>query len=75
MGCQDTLECFSEFGVEYGVDDRVEGRVRVAQPRQDLEGYVWDARLTEGCHDVDAEEGHLDNTQTALKLRCSMEEH
>ena len=34
---EDLAEGLSKFRVEDGVDDRVEGRIRVAQPRQDLE--------------------------------------
>lgn len=55
---QDALEGLPELGVEYRVDDRVEGRVRVAQPRQDLERLAADARLAECGHNVDAEERH-----------------
>lgn len=55
---EDALEGFAELRVEDGVDDGIEGGVGVAQPREDLEGDVRDARLAEGRHDVDAEERH-----------------
>lgn len=55
---QDSFECLSELRVEDGVDDRVERRIGVAQPREDLEGDVRYAGLAECCHDVYAEEGH-----------------
>lgn len=55
---QDALEGLPELGIEYRVDDRVEGRVRVAQPRQDLERLASDAGLAEGGHYVHAEERH-----------------
>lgn len=55
---QDALERLAELGVEDRVDDRIEGAVRVAQPREDLERLAADAGLAEGGHDVDAEERH-----------------
>lgn len=55
---QDALERLAELGVEDRIDDRIERRVRVAQPRQDLECLAADARLAEGGHNVDAEERH-----------------
>lgn len=56
---QDAFERLPELRVEDGVDDGVEGGVGVAQPREDLEGDFWNARLAEGCYDVDAEKRHL----------------
>lgn len=56
--CENSLEGLAKLRVEDGVDDGVEGGVGVAQPRENLEGDVWDARLAEGRHDVDAEERH-----------------
>lgn len=58
VGGQDAFERLPELGVEYGVDDGIESRVGVAQPREDLEGDFRDARLAEGGDDVDAEERH-----------------
>jgi len=55
---QDALEGVAELLVEDRVDDRIEGRVRVAQPGEDLEGLATDAGLAEGGRDVHAEEGH-----------------
>lgn len=55
---QDALEGVAELLVEDRVDDRIEGRVRVAQPGEDLEGLAPDAGLAEGGRDVHAEEGH-----------------
>lgn len=55
---QDALEGVAELLVEDRVDDRVEGRIRVAQPGEYLEGLAPDAGLAEGRCDVDAEEGH-----------------
>lgn len=55
---QDAFKRLPELRVEDGVDDRVEGRVAVAEPREYLEGDVRDAGLAEGRHDVDAEERH-----------------
>lgn len=55
---QDLLEGQAEVRVEDGVDDRVEGAVRVAQPCQKLEYDRRDARLAERSDDVHAKEWH-----------------
>lgn len=55
---EDALERLPELRVEYRVDDRVEGRIGVTQPREDLERDLRYARLAERRHDVDAEERH-----------------
>lgn len=68
VGGQDSLERLSELGVENGVDDRVEGRVGVPQPCQDLERYVGDAGFAEGCHYVDAEERDLNTHASGTRL-------
>lgn len=52
------LECLAKFRIENGVDDRIERRVRVAEPAQDFERLAGDARLAERRHNVDAEERH-----------------
>lgn len=65
MRRQDSFERFSKLGVEDGVNDGIEGGIGVSQPRQDLEGDVWDAGLTESRHDVDAEEGDPANQEDA----------
>lgn len=58
MGGQNALESLSELRVENRVNNRIERGIRIAQPREYLEGDVRDARLAEGRHDVDAEERH-----------------
>lgn len=62
---QDPAESLPELRVEDAVDDGVEGRVAVAQPRQELEHHVRDARLADGRHDVDAEEGDPAHEESA----------
>lgn len=62
---QDALEGVAKLLVEDRIDDRIEGRVRVAQPGEDLEGLSADAGLAEGGRDVDAEEGHPANEKDA----------
>ena len=57
-GRQDALEGLPELAVVDGVDEWIEHRVRVAQPREDLERLSADAGLAEGRHYVDTEEGH-----------------
>lgn len=46
-GCENLLECFPEFGVEDRVDNRIEGRVRIPEPGQDLEREIcgWNILL------------------------------
>lgn len=51
-------ERVAELGVEYRVDDRVERRVGVAEPREHLERGHGYARLAERRDDVGAEERH-----------------
>lgn len=55
---ENSLESLAELRVEDAVDDGIERRVRVAEPREDLEGGLADARFTEGRNDVDTEKGH-----------------
>lgn len=55
---EDALEGRPEFRVEYRIDDRVEGGIRVAQPRQDLERLATDAGFAKRGHDVHTEERH-----------------
>ena len=54
---QDSAERVPEVRVEDGVDDRVEGRVGVAEPGQDLEGERRDALLADAVDHVHDEEG------------------
>lgn len=58
---EDALEGLAELRVENAVDDWIEGRVGVAEPRQDLECRVVDAGLAKCRHDVDAEKRHPAN--------------
>jgi len=58
VGGEYAAERVSELGVEYRVDDWVERRVGVAEPRENLECGFGYARLTERRDDVDAEERH-----------------
>lgn len=58
VSSEDPLERLPELRVEDGVDDWVEGGVRVAQPGEDLEGDVRDASLAESGDYVYAEEGY-----------------
>lgn len=58
MSGEDFFERFPKLRVKNRVDDRIKGRVGVAQPRQYLEGDVRDARLAECSNDVDAKERH-----------------
>ena len=53
---QDSAEGVSEIGVEDRVDDRVEGRVRVPEPGQDLEGQRRDALLADPVNHIHDEE-------------------
>lgn len=57
-GRQDPLERLAELGVEDRVDDRIEGRVGVAQPGQHLERLRPDAGLAERGDDIYTEERH-----------------
>ena len=58
MRCQDPAKSFPEFGVKYGVNNGIEGRVGVAQPCEYLEYNARYAGLAESGHDIDAEEWH-----------------
>lgn len=58
VGGEYSAERVPELGVEYRVDDRVERRVGVAEPREHLERGFGYARLAERRDDVDAEERH-----------------
>jgi len=58
VGGEYAAERVPELGVEYRVDDRVERRVGVAEPREHLERGFGYARLAERRDDVDAEERH-----------------
>lgn len=58
VGGEYAAERLPELGVEYGVDDRVERRVGVAEPREHLERGLGYARLAERRDDVHAEERH-----------------
>lgn len=58
VGRQYPPESFSEFSVEYGVDDRIEGGIRIAQPGQHFKRHSRYAGFTERGDDVDAEKRH-----------------
>jgi len=58
VGRQNPSESFPELGVEYGVNDRVEGRVGVTQPCEYLEHDARYAGLAESGNYVHAEERH-----------------
>ena len=53
---EDPLECVSEICVEDRVDHRVERRVGVAEPGQDLEGQRRDALLADPVNYIHDEE-------------------
>lgn len=55
---EDPLESLAKLCVEYAVDDGVERRVGVAEPRENLERRFTDARFAEGGHNVHTEKGH-----------------
>lgn len=55
---EDALERLAELRVENAVDDWIEGRVGVAEPRQNLERRVVDAGLAKCRHNVDTEKRH-----------------
>lgn len=55
---KDPLERLPKFRVENRIDDRIEGGIRVTEPRQHLEGLITDARFTEGGQNVHAKERH-----------------
>ena len=55
---QNLVERLAKLHVEYGVDDRIERTVRIAQPSQHFENNRRDACFAEGRHNVDTEEGH-----------------
>jgi len=58
VGGEYAAERVSELGVEYRIDDGVERRVGVAEPREHLERGFGYARLAERRDDVYAEERH-----------------
>lgn len=58
VGGEYAAERVPELGVEYRIDDGVERRVGVAEPREHLERGFGYARLAERRDDVDAEERH-----------------
>lgn len=58
MGGEYAAERVPELRVEYRVDDRVERRVGVAEPREHFERGLGYARLAERRDDVHAEERH-----------------
>lgn len=55
---ENPFESFAELRVEYAVDDWVERRVGVAEPRKYFERRFTNAGLAEGRHNVDTEKGH-----------------
>lgn len=55
---EDSFECFTKFRIENAIDNWIECRVRVAEPRENFECCFTDTGLTEGRHDVHAEEWH-----------------
>jgi hypothetical protein len=61
----DFLEGEPEVSREEGVDDRIDGRVAVAQPEQDGKDQVRDAVLAERPHQVDGEEGQPTEDEAA----------
>lgn len=56
--CQYTTESFSELGIEDRINDRIESRIRVTEPREHLESYARYTSLAEGGDYIDKEEGH-----------------
>lgn len=58
VGGEYAAERVPELGVEYRIDDRVERRVGVAEPREHFERGAGYARFAERRDDVDAEERH-----------------
>lgn len=57
LSAQQSLKRPPEVGVEHRVDDRIEGRVHVPQPRDEVYHVLRDvARLAEGQDDVHGEE-------------------
>lgn len=65
---EDALERLAELRVENTVDDWIEGRVGVAEPRQNLECRVVDAGLAKCRHDVDTEKRHPADCAWVKKL-------
>lgn len=54
----DLLEGVAEIAAEKGVDARVDGRVAIAQPKEDGEQHRRDALRTKRPHHVHREERH-----------------
>ena len=53
---QNADECGAKFAVEYGVDDRIQRRVAVAEPEDDGEQALWNVEVEEQRERVDGEE-------------------
>ena len=56
MCCENFLKSFTKFEVEDGIDDRVEGAVRVSKPCEAFEHDGRNAGLAEGRDNIYAEE-------------------
>ena len=71
---QDLLECLPELWIEYGVDERVDAAVDVAQPGGEHEGRVPRAPGqveldADGVEDVASKEGDPAHKETAWRGR------
>lgn len=55
---QYSLECRTKLRIENGINDRIEGGIRIAEPTQYLKRLTGNASFTECGHNVDAKERH-----------------
>lgn len=55
---KNSFECGPKFRIEYRIDNRIECRIRVAEPWEYLECLATDARFTKGRNNVNAKEWH-----------------
>lgn len=65
MGGEDSPKGLAEFGVENGVNDGVKGRIGVTQPGEEFESHPRNTGLAEGGYNVDAEEWHPAEEESA----------